>query len=137
VRRTWEVGMAGWPVMAPAGGVLNITAAAWTAGLQWWRSGNITRTQNVCEYMLVLVLCLVDFFANFSQNFFRMNTAGSDKFNHDFNHENRHSGTGYIEKALFVPHRFQSRFSAQWNTPLRYGSSIATSRFLAEDQRFA
>ena len=28
-------------------------------GLQWWRSGNITRTQNVSEYMLVLALCLV------------------------------------------------------------------------------
>ena len=41
------------------GGVLNITAAAWTAGLQWWRSSDITRTQNVSEYMLVLALCLV------------------------------------------------------------------------------
>ena len=26
------------------------------------------------------------------------------------------SGTGYIEIAVFVPRRFQSRFSAQWNT---------------------
>ena len=42
----------------------------------------------------------------------------SGKFNHDFNHENRHSETGYIEIAVFVPCRFQSRFSAQWNTPL-------------------
>jgi len=35
------------------GGVLNIrpTAAAWTAGFHWWRSGNITRMQNVSEYM--------------------------------------------------------------------------------------
>jgi len=41
------------------GGVLNITAAAWTAGFQWWRSGEITRMQNVSEYMLVLALCLV------------------------------------------------------------------------------
>ena len=41
------------------GGVLNITAAAWTAGFHWWRSGNITQTQNVSEYMLVLALCLV------------------------------------------------------------------------------
>jgi len=40
------------------GGVLNITAAAWTAGFQWWRSGDITRTQNVSEYMLVLALYL-------------------------------------------------------------------------------
>jgi len=41
------------------GGVVNITVAAWTAGFQWWRSGNITRTQYVSEYMLVLALCLV------------------------------------------------------------------------------
>jgi len=40
-------------------GVLYITAAAWTAGFQWWRFGDITRTQNVSEYMLVLALCLV------------------------------------------------------------------------------
>jgi len=45
-----------WP---STGGVLNITAAACTAGLLWWRSGSITRTQNVSEYMLVLALCLV------------------------------------------------------------------------------
>jgi len=36
------------------GGVLKITAATWTAGFQWWRSGDITRTQNVSEYMLAL-----------------------------------------------------------------------------------
>jgi len=42
------------------GRVLNITAAAWTAGFDGgWRSSNITRTQNVSEYMLVLALCLV------------------------------------------------------------------------------
>jgi len=40
-------------------GVLNIPAAAWTAGFQWWHSGDITRMQNVSEYMLVLALCLV------------------------------------------------------------------------------
>jgi len=45
-----------WP---STGGVLDITAAAWTAGFHWWRSGNIMRTQNVSEYMLVLALCLV------------------------------------------------------------------------------
>jgi len=45
------------------GGVLNITAVAWTAGFHWWRSGNITRTQNVSEYMFVLALCLVTFSA--------------------------------------------------------------------------
>jgi len=42
------------------GCVLNITAAAWTAGFHSWRSGNITRTQNVSEYMLVLAVCLVE-----------------------------------------------------------------------------
>jgi len=41
------------------GGVLNITAAVWTAGFHWWRSGNKKRRQNVSEYMLVLALCLV------------------------------------------------------------------------------
>jgi len=33
--------------------------AAWTAGFQWWRSGDITRMQNVSQYMLVLALYLV------------------------------------------------------------------------------
>jgi len=47
--RGWLVG--DWP---STGGVLNITAAAWTAGFQWWPSGDIKRTQNVSEYMLVL-----------------------------------------------------------------------------------
>jgi len=43
--------MAGWLASdwPSTGGVLNITAAAWTAGFQWWRSGDITRTQNVSE----------------------------------------------------------------------------------------
>ena len=41
------------------GGVLNITAEVWNAGFQWWRSGDITRTQNVSEYTLILALCLV------------------------------------------------------------------------------
>ena len=40
-------------------GVLNITAAAWTAGFQWWHAGDIMRTQNVSEYMLVLAPSLV------------------------------------------------------------------------------
>ena len=49
-----------WPVTGCRwGGVLNITAAASTAGFHWWRSDNITRTQNVSEYMIVLALCLV------------------------------------------------------------------------------
>jgi len=45
---------------AAGGGVLNITAAVWTAGFHWWRSGNKKRTQNVSEYILVLALCLVN-----------------------------------------------------------------------------
>jgi len=55
--RGWLAG--DWP--SREGGVLSITAAAWTAGFHWWRFGNITetRTQNVSEYMLVLALCLV------------------------------------------------------------------------------
>jgi len=52
--RGWLAG--DWP---STGGVLNITAAAWTSGFLWWRSGNKKRTQNVSEYMLVLALCLV------------------------------------------------------------------------------
>jgi len=67
-------------------------------------------------------------FCRFQSEFFRTSVARSEKFNHDFNHENRHSGTGYIEKAVFVPcrfqSRFQSRFSAQWNTPLSCYSSL-------------
>jgi len=51
---------AGW-WLAGDGDVLNITAAAWTAGFCWWRSDNITWMQNVSEYMLVLALCLVTF----------------------------------------------------------------------------
>jgi len=52
--RGWLAG--DWPSTR---GVLNITAAVWTAGFIW-RSGNKKRTQNVSEYMLVLALCLVD-----------------------------------------------------------------------------
>jgi len=53
--------LAGSPVIGRrrGGGVLNITAAAWTAGFHWWRSGNKKQTQNVSEYMLVsLYVCL-------------------------------------------------------------------------------
>jgi len=49
------------------GGVLNITATAWTAGFRWWRSGNITRTQNVSKYMLVIALFLVWFVVKVAQ----------------------------------------------------------------------
>jgi len=59
-RRIWEVGVTGCPVTGHRwGGVLNITASAWTAGFHWWRSGNITRTHNVSEYMLLLAVGLV------------------------------------------------------------------------------
>ena len=47
-----------WP---STGGSLNITVSAWTAGFQWWCSGDITRMQNVSKYMLVLALCPVFF----------------------------------------------------------------------------
>jgi len=57
-RRIWGVAVAGLLVTVD-GGVLNITAAVWTAGFHCWRSGNIMRTQNVSECMLVLALCLV------------------------------------------------------------------------------
>ena len=59
-RRIREAGAAGPPATGRRrGGVLNITAAVWTAGFYWWRSGNKKRTQNVSEYMLVLALCLI------------------------------------------------------------------------------
>jgi len=48
--------------LAVDGGVLNITAAAWTTGFHWGSSGDITRTQNVSECMLVLAVCLVYLF---------------------------------------------------------------------------
>jgi len=51
--RGWLAG--DWP---STGGIPNITAAAWTAGLHWWHSGNKKRMQNVSEYTLVLALCL-------------------------------------------------------------------------------
>jgi len=64
--RVLRVLLAGdWRVM---GGVLNITAAVWTAGFYWWHSGNKKRTQNVSEYMLVLALCLVDIVAAYKPN---------------------------------------------------------------------
>jgi len=62
VRRIREAGAAGPPATGRRrGGVLNITAAVWTAGFHWWRSDNKKRTQNVSESMLVLALCLVQF----------------------------------------------------------------------------
>jgi len=66
---TSELGVYGkWAWLAGRwqGGVLNITAAAWTAGFHWWRSRSITWTQNVSEYMLVLALCLVMVFGRSS-----------------------------------------------------------------------
>jgi len=43
--RGWLAG--DWP---STGGVLKITAAAWTAGFQWWRSGDIQA--HTCLYSL-------------------------------------------------------------------------------------
>jgi len=63
--RGWLAG--DWPSTVV---VLNITAAAWTAGFLW-RSSNKKRTQNVSEYMLVLALCLVH-----SANTMRYGTVG-------------------------------------------------------------
>ena len=65
------MGVAGWPVIGRRRGALNITAADWTAGFHWWRSGNKKRTQNVSEYMLVLALCLVNFVDIYFTVFFR------------------------------------------------------------------
>ena len=54
-RPIWEVGVAGSPVIGRRrGGVLNITAAACTDVFHCWRSGNITRTKNVSEYMPIV-----------------------------------------------------------------------------------
>jgi len=40
------------------------------------------------------VRSMIDFFLPISVRIFRTSTAGSEKFSHDFNHENWHSGTG-------------------------------------------
>ena len=56
MRHIRKAGAAGPP---PTGAFSTITAAVWTAGFHWWRSGNKKRTQNVSEYMLVLAPCLV------------------------------------------------------------------------------
>jgi len=60
-RRVWEVGVTGWPVTGRRrGGRYQHYYGGLDSGLpNWWRSGNITRTQNISEYMLVLALCLV------------------------------------------------------------------------------
>jgi len=52
-RRIREAGAPARRRPAADGSVLNITAAVWTAGFHWWRSGKKKRTQNVSEYMLV------------------------------------------------------------------------------------
>ena len=68
---TWCERPAGRGLRAPpagdrrATGVLNITAAVWTAGFHWWRPSNKKRMQNVSKYMLVLALCLVNFLSCF------------------------------------------------------------------------
>jgi len=57
-----------WP---STGGVLNITAVAWTTGFQWWRSGDITRTQNAWFYFAVAcyLLCGCTFKINENVHF--------------------------------------------------------------------
>ena len=52
--RGWLAG--DWPLM---GGRSQRYCGGLTAGFQWWHSGDITRTQNVSEYMLVLAVYLV------------------------------------------------------------------------------
>ena len=59
-------------------------------------------------------------FFRFQSEFFRTSTARAEKLNHDFDHEDRHSGTSYIGKAVFVPRRFQSRFQSRFPTPVSY-----------------
>ena len=54
--RGWLAG--DWP---STGGVLNITAAAWTAGFLWWHSGNKKRTQNVSEYMFGCQIAIIPY----------------------------------------------------------------------------
>ena len=49
-------------------------------------------------YIEIAVFVLLLIFCRFQSEFLRTSTARSGKFNHDFNHENWHSGTGYIEK---------------------------------------
>ena len=60
------------------------------------------------------VRSVIDFFADFSQNFSeRALLVLKNSTTIIFNHENRHSGTGYIEKAVFVPdfnHDFNHHF---------------------------
>ena len=53
--RGWLAG--DWP---STGGVLNITAVAWTVGFQWWRCGDITRMHNVSESLYAYLLFLCD-----------------------------------------------------------------------------
>ena len=53
------MGVADWPVTGRRRGRSQHYCGGLDCGLPWWRSGNITRTQNVSKYMLVLALCLV------------------------------------------------------------------------------
>ena len=56
-------------------------------------------------YIEIAVFVLLLIFCRFQSEVLR--TARSEKFNHDFSHENRHSVTGYIEK----PCLFHADFS--------------------------
>jgi len=55
--RGWRAG--DWP--STGGGRSQHYCGGLDCGLLEWRSGNITRTRNVSENMLVLTLCLVTF----------------------------------------------------------------------------
>jgi len=56
----WEVGVAGTPVIGRRQGVvLNITAAVWSAGFHWWRSGNKS------ERKMLASICLCSLYAWF------------------------------------------------------------------------
>jgi len=59
VRRIWEAGVAGWLATGRRRDLSQHYCGGLHCGFHWWRFGNITRMQNVSEYMLVLAVCLV------------------------------------------------------------------------------
>ena len=64
-------------------------------------------------------------FCTFQSELFRTSNAHSEKkFNHDFNRENRHSETGYIEIAVLVPSRIEKVTAAEHKFT-RLASSLA------------
>jgi len=69
-------------------------------------------------------------FCPFQSEFFKTRSACSQKFNQDFSHENQHSGTGYIETAVFVPYADFSHDFLHSGTALFSPSSIVDCHFL-------